>query len=284
MKRFASAFGTRIVPALLTAAGVVLITAGLLSYASPSQAGILPEQPDEIITMDPAEESATPDLALASPSAEPAATSTVNPTASASASPGASPAASPGASPAASPAASASLEPAASPTPTPKLGNGHATRVVIPALKIDLPVIPGNNGYPLCNVAMYMDDLGKPLKDLGRPGRDGATYIYSHARDGMFGPIYRLAIEKGTPRKMLGMVVQVYSDDAKVYLYEIREVRLHQTSLDDAISATRQELWLQTSEGPRGTPGKTQVRALPISVDDADYKESHPKPKPVACG
>ncbi len=192
----------------------------------------------------------------------------------------------PGASPSAS--APATTEPSATPKPkptaTPKLGNGHATRVVVPALKIDLPIIPGNNGYPLCNVAMYLDDLGKPLRDLGRPGRDGATYLFSHARDGMFGPIYRLAIEKGTPRKMLGMVVQVYTDDAKVYLYEIREVRLHQTSLDDAISATSQELWLQTSEGPRGTKGKTQVRALPISVGDAGYKESHPKAKPVACG
>jgi hypothetical protein len=274
MKKLTSAIGSRLLPALLTAAGVVLITAGLLSYANPSQAGITPEQSDVIVTMDPAEESATPDLALLSPSAEP--TATPEPTSS------------PEASLDASPSASASTEPAATSTPkpttTPKLGKGHATRVVVPALNIDLPVIPGNNGYPLCNVAMYIDDLGKPLRDLGRPGRDGATYIYSHARDGMFGPIYRLAIEKGTPRKMLGMVVQVYTDDSKVYLYEIREVRLHQTSLDDAITATKQELWLQTSEGPRGTPGKTQVRAIPISVSDAGYKESHPKPKPVACG
>jgi len=271
MRKSLSALGSRLVPAVLTAAGVVLITAGLLSYANPSQAGIVPEQSDEIVTLDPAEVPPTPDVALASPSAAP--TPTPDPTASPDASPSAE-------------TPSASAEPTATPTakPTPKLGNGHATRVVVPALNIDLPIIPGNDGYPLCNVAMYIDDLGKPLRDLGRPGRDGATYLYSHARDGMFGPIYRLAIEKRTPRKMLGMVVQVYTDDAKVYLYEIREVRLHQTSLDDAISATKQELWLQTSEGPRGTPGKTQVRAVPISVSDAGYKESHPKPKPVACG
>jgi hypothetical protein len=278
MHRLASILGTRILPALLTAAGVVLITAGLLSYASPSQAGIVPEQSDLVVTLDPAEESATPDVALASPSTEPVASPAGSPVASPTTDPSAS--ASPDASP------SASEEPAATakPTATPRLGNGHATRVVVPALKIDLPIIPGNNGYPLCDVAMYIDDLGKPLRDLGRPGRDGATYLYSHARDGMFGPIYRLAIEKGTPRKMLGMVVQVYTDDSKVYLYEIREVRLHQTTLDDAISATTQELWLQTSEGPRGTRGKTQVIAKPISVADAGYKESHPKAKPVACG
>jgi hypothetical protein len=276
MKRIASAFGTRLLPALLTAAGVVLITAGLLSYASPSQAGIVPEQSDLVVMLDPTDEPSTPDLSPAPASEEPTGSPTEAPTVD--------PSASAAASPEASPSASAEAPATPKPTATPKLGNGHVTRVVVPALNIDLPVIPGNNGYPLCNVAMYIDDLGKPLKDLGRPGRDGATYLYSHARDGMFGPIYRLAIERGTPRKMLGMVVQVYTDDAKVYLYEIREVRLHQTSLDDAIGASRQELWLQTSEGPRGTLGKTQVRALPISVGDAGYKESHPKAKPVACG
>jgi hypothetical protein len=274
MKKLASVLGTRLLPALLTAAGVVLITAGLLSYAAPSQAGIQPEQSDTIVTMDPAAESPSPQIALASPTDDPTGTPSLEPSASAD----------PSASLDASPSAPATTKPTAKPTPTPKLGNGHATRVVVPALNIDIPVIAGNNGYPLCNVAMYMDDLGKPLKDLGRPGRDGATYIYSHARDGMFGPIYHLAIEKHTPRKMLGMVVQVYTDDAKVYMYEIREVRLHQLNLDDAISATKQELWLQTSEGPKGTPGKTQVRAVPISVGDAGYKESHPKAKPVACG
>jgi hypothetical protein len=275
MRRLASAFGTRVVPALLTAAGVVLITAGLLSYAGPSQAGTVPEQSDLVVALDPSEEPPTPDIASAEPTEEPSLEPTDDPSASPAASPGASP--------------SASADPTATPkpTPTPKLGVGHATRVVIPALNIDIPVIPGNDDYPLCNVAMYIDDLGKPLRDLGRPGRDGATYLFAHARDGMFGPIYRLAIEKGTPRKMLGMVVQVYTDDSKVYLYEIREVRLHVASvawLDDALTASRQELWLQTSEGPKGTIGKTQVRALPISVGDAGYKESHPKAKPVACG
>ena len=83
---------------------------------------------------------------------------------------------------------------------------------------------------------------------------------------------------------MLGMVVQVYTSDDRLYLYEIREVRLHQLDLDAALGAASEELWLQTSEGPKGTPGKTQLRALPISVGDADPKDAHPKAKPVACG
>ena len=42
MKSIIHLFGSRLVPALLTAAGVVLVTAGLLSYADPTIAGARP--------------------------------------------------------------------------------------------------------------------------------------------------------------------------------------------------------------------------------------------------
>jgi hypothetical protein len=128
---------------------------------------------------------------------------------------------------------------------------------------------------------MYLLDPGGYLK---QPGQGGATYLYAHARDGMFGPIYKLAIEKKTPNKMKGMLVEVYTSDDQVFWYEISEVRLHQTSLDAAVDATSDELWLQTSEGPKGTPGKTQVRALPIAVLPANHADAHPKARPVNCG
>jgi hypothetical protein len=83
---------------------------------------------------------------------------------------------------------------------------------------------------------------------------------------------------------MLGMIVQVYTSDDKLYLYEIQQVRLHQTSLDDAFAATTEQLWLQTSEGPKGTPGKTQVIATLLSVGAADPADAHPKAKPLVCG
>jgi hypothetical protein len=237
MSSFLVLMRARILPALLTTLGVVLVTAGLLSYTDPAAAGAIA---DERPTIDVLSPSPAPSLA---------------PSPSASATPG--PSATPGVSE--SPGAPA-----------------VATRVVVPALKIDLPVIKGPPGYPLCNVAMY-------IAELGQPGEGRATYIYAHARDGMFGPIYELA-HVGQQRKMLGMIVQVYTSDDKLYLYEIREARLHQTSLDDALSATTEELWLQTSEGPKGTPGKTQLVAVPLSVGDADPADTHPKPKPVVCG
>ncbi len=232
---------TRFVPAAITALGVVLITAGLMSYADPTTAGAI-GQPSPTIAALPS------DASTSSP---------VEPSNPASAGPSA------GVSP--------SLE------PTPPNERAVATRVVVPALKIDLPVVPGPDGYPLCNVAMY-------LKEMAQPGEGRATYLYAHARDGMFGPIYNLAIQRHQGKKMLGMIVQVYTSDNKLYLYEVTEVRLHQLTLDAPQSATSEELWLQTSEGPKGTPGKTQLRALPLSVGTADPADAHPRAKPIVCG
>ena len=119
---------------------------------------------------------------------------------------------------------------------------------------------------------------------MGQPGEGRATYIFAHARDGMFGPIYELAIPGRNAKKMLGMIVQVYTSDNRLYLYEIREYRLHALDLDAALAATDEELWLQTSEGPKGTAGKTQLRAFLLSVGEADQKDAHPKARPLACG
>ena len=44
----------------------------------------------------------------------------------------------------------------------------HATRVRIPAYDINLPVVKGPNGYPLCNVAMYMRSLYQPPSPASR--------------------------------------------------------------------------------------------------------------------
>jgi hypothetical protein len=163
-------------------------------------------------------------------------------------------------------------------SPTPPIDR-VATRVRVAALKIDLPVVKPSGGvdaYPQCDVAEYIQELGQP--GLGR-----ATYLYAHARIGMFLPILDASlVENG--KQMLGMVVEVWTSDDQRFLYEISEVRRHQLTLNDAIDAAGEQLWLQTSEGPKGTPGKTQVIALPISQEAADPADAHPVPKPVACG
>lgn len=154
-----------------------------------------------------------------------------------------------------------------------------ATRVRVAALDIDLPVVRppgGEDAYPLCDVAEY-------IQQLGQPGQGRAIYLYAHARAGMFLPILDASLVQNG-KSMLGMVVEVWTSDDQRFLYEITEVRRHQLDLQDAIDADGEELWLQTSEGPRGTPGKTQVIALPISQEAADPADAHPTAAPVVCG
>ncbi len=171
------------------------------------------------------------------------------------------------------------VTPTSSPSPSSGATGGPvATRVVVPGLGIDLPVIkqPSSpSSFPPCNVAMY-------LLELHQPGQPGPTYIYAHARTGMFLPILQ-ASQVNNGRRMLGMLVQVYTSDDQLYLYVVSQVRRHVTTLDGALAEQRETLWLQTSEGPRGTIEKTQVIALPLSHGPADPKEAHPKAVPVFC-
>jgi len=149
---------------------------------------------------------------------------------------------------------------------------------VVPALGIDLPVIlqPGSaDSFPPCNVAMY-------IKQLHQPGQAGATYLYAHARTGMFLPILT-ASQTNNGRAMIGMLVEVYTSDSLEFLYEIVAVRRHITDLDSAFATTDETLWLQTSEGPRGTVQKVQVIAKPLSSSPADPGAAHPRPNPVFC-
>jgi hypothetical protein len=157
-----------------------------------------------------------------------------------------------------------------------------ATRVRVAALDIDLPIVkPGDpNDYPLCNVAMW-------IGALGQPGEGRATYLYAHARTGMFLPLLTSSQVKNGKR-MLGMVVEIWTSDDQRFLYEITDVRRHEKTLDDALAATSEQLWLQTSEGPKGPPGvvtpKLQIVAKPLSQEASDHASAHPKPHPVVCG
>src|SRR5512146_309142 len=237
MTDLADRIRTRLVPALLTAFGVTLLAAGLLSLSSGVTA-------DSLGTPSP-----SPSLASEAPTSSPLIT--LPPLES-------------GALPTASPTAPA---------------DRVATRVRIAALKIDLPVVappPGDNAYPYCDVAMY-------LTSLGQPGQGRATYLFAHARTGMFLPLLDASLVQNG-KSMLGMVVEVWTSDNQRFLYDITEVRRHQTTLADAADATTEQLWLQTSEGPKGTVPKLQVVAEPLSQEAADPADAHPVAKPLVCG
>lgn len=229
MRSFVGWISGRLLPAVLTAAGVAALAAGLLSYQDP------------------------PEVAATVPAASPA--PIVAPTPSLIPFP--------------------SLAPRGSPAPTvPPPADRVATRIVIPALRIDLPIVrPPDvpDHFPFCDVAEY-------ITQLSQPGLPGATYIYAHAREGMFLPLLVTA-----DARLLGMLVQVYTRDNLVFLYEITQVLRSQTTLDAAFEAVGEQLWLQTSEGPRGTLGKTQVVALPISYGPAEPAAANPTARPRVC-
>jgi hypothetical protein len=170
------------------------------------------------------------------------------------------------------------------PTPTPVVtGNAAATRVVIPSLDIDLAVVPsdyevqGNEGnYPLCDVAMYM--IG-----FVNPGQPGTTYIYGHAQTGMFAPLLH-ASKYNDGASMIGALVQVYTNDNLLHLYEIKIVKRHATDLSiTRIPAGTHQLVLQTSEGWHGHIPKLQIAARPLTVLSASYNDAHPPVRPRVC-
>ena len=150
-----------------------------------------------------------------------------------------------------------------------------ATRIAIPALKIDLPVVRGPSGYPYCNVAMYYPALSQP-----REG--GVAFLYAHARVGMFLPLLeRSKINNGA--SLIGMTIRVWTSNDLLSTYTIVRVRRHVTTLDGAFTATTEQLWVQTSEGPRGTRGKLIVVAKRTGSVASSHAAAHPTPHPKIC-
>lgn len=244
----------RLVPAVLIASGVAVLVAGLVAWTDPAVIG-----------------------SVGSPAASAGAIATAPP-------PTALPTLQP--IPSIGPAASTTPIPAPStaptPTPSPTPRTAVATRVVVPALGIDLPVVkaPANESFPYCDVAEY-------LPAVDQPGQGGQTFIYAHARDGMFLPVLQASQVKDG-KAMIGMVVQVYTSDDMVFLYQITDVYRHQASLDTVFNASGEHVFLQTSEGPPpGYAGHTGlvtiVQAEPVSSEPASHADAHPAAKPRVC-
>lgn len=291
----------RFVPTLLMAASAALLAVGVLSYA-PSAFGQW-QTAEPTVGGDPLFETTGPDGGVGGASGAPPGSGdllTAAPTPVITLAPGATPSPAPTYLPATqpptggptlvpirptpTPGPGATPRPTGAPAPTPvAAGNAVATRVVIPSLDIDLPVVagdlevPGNEGhYPLCDVAMYM--VG-----FVNPGQPGTTYIYGHAQEGMFAPLLR-ASKYNDGASMIGALVQVYTNDNKLHLYEIKVVKRHATDLSiTRVPTGVHQLVLQTSEGWSGHIQKLQVAAKPLAVLSASYHDAHPTPHPRVC-
>jgi hypothetical protein len=237
MHRMFDRLRTRVAPALITAAGIALVAAGLLTYTAPSGADAQGSDP-------PSTPTPTPGTSLALLTFPPI--------------------------------PSGSPSPSPSPTATPS--NRVATRVLVPALDIDLPIIKPPAGEPSCNVAMY-------LAFFSQPGLPGATYLYAHARTGMFLPLLEHSWQTHGA-SMIGMTVWVYTSDDQVFLYRIFKVRQHypaSNSLTD-LPVKDGQVWLQTSEGPYSSSPKLQVIGSFLTSHAVAHADAHPTPHPIAWG
>jgi hypothetical protein len=230
---------TRIAPAILTAAGIALTAAGLLTYTAPSGADAQGSDAPSFVQPSPGGT-----LALLTFPPVPSGT------------------------------------PSSSTAPTATPANRVATRVTVPALDIDLPIVkpPGNGTEPYCNVAMY-------LQSFSQPGLPGATYLFAHARTGMFLPLLEHSWSNHGA-SMIGMTVFVYTSDDQQFLYRISRIRQHYPANKDlgSLKVHDGELWLQTSEGPNASSPKLQVVATFLSSGPADHADAHPKPHPIPWG
>ena len=151
----------------------------------------------------------------------------------------------------------------------------HATRVRIPSYDINLPVVRGPDGYPYCNVAMYM-------RSLYQPTEPGVTFIYAHARKGMFLPLLN-ASKRNDGAAMIGKVVYVYTTKSMRYTYKITKVRRHVGDIGSSPKITDERLWLQTSEGPNHTYPKLIIVAQRVASTVVSYDEAHPAAHPKRC-
>ena len=155
------------------------------------------------------------------------------------------------------------------------LSFNKSTRVRIPAYSIDLPVIKSPSGYPYCNVGMW-------LKELNQPTEPGVTYIFAHARKGMFLPLLNASkINNGAA--MIGKTVYVYTSNNKRHQYTITKVRRHVSSIQSVFGVSAETLWLQTSEGPNSTYPKLIIEAKRVTTVAAPYSSAHPKARPIRC-
>jgi hypothetical protein len=98
----------------------------------------------------------------------------------------------------------------------------------------------------------------------------------------MFLPLLeRSRINNGA--SLIGATVRVWTSNNLVSTYQITRVRRHVTSLDGVFDIGPEQLWIQTSEGPRGTLAKLIVVAKRVSYEAASAEAANPTPRPVAC-
>lgn len=148
-----------------------------------------------------------------------------------------------------------SVSPSASPTATatPAIPPGY--RVKIPRLAIDLPIAEGDIERDTVRQETP-DNFAFHFPGTAIPGDRSNSYIYAHARRGMFLSLW-------SARE--GDEVVIVTPDGRELRYLVREVhpRVEPTDVSWAAPTTTERLTLQTSTGPNPGDPRFVVIALP---------------------
>jgi LPXTG-site transpeptidase (sortase) family protein len=151
-----------------------------------------------------------------------------------------------------SPATDATIAP--SPTPTRTIPPGY--RIRIPRLAIDLPVAEGDVERDTVRQETP-ENFAFHFPGTAIPGDGSNTYIYAHARTGMFLTLWNA---RG------GDEVTIVTPDARELRYVVSEVhpRVDPTDVSWAARTSSERLTLQTSTGPNPGDPRFVVVALPV--------------------
>ena len=149
------------------------------------------------------------------------------------------------------PSVNATASPSA--TPVPAILPGY--RIKIPRLAIDLPIAEGDVARDTVRQETP-NNFAFHFPGTALPGDAGNTYIYAHARQGMF-----LALWNARD----GDQVLIVTPDGRELHYVVREVhpRIEPTDVSWAQPTAAERLTLQTSTGPNPDDPRFVVVALP---------------------
>ena len=156
------------------------------------------------------------------------------------------------ASPLASPT---TLGPSASPTATPAPTIPPGYRIKIARLAIDLPIAEGDIERDTVQ-QQTPDNFAFHFPGTAIPGDGGNSYIYAHARRGMFLSLWSARV---------GDEVTIVTSDGRERRYVVSEVhpRVEPADVSWAQPTTTERLTLQTSTGPNPGDPRFVVIALP---------------------
>jgi hypothetical protein len=243
MRALLRSFRDRLVPAILTAAGVTLLAAGLLQYggsvqaspigASPSPSDIagLPP-PDFIVPSLPPIDGSPPPSVAPSPNPNRVATRVVITQ------------------------LGIDLPVIAQPNPS------------FPSCNVAMYYVAPGLGQPGSGHSIY-------LYAHARPGMFGPLYERAIlGKNGGASSLKTMIVYVYTNDDF----VYVY-EIKKIYPH----VKADSHFLDGPLAVTSETLWLQTSTGPNGSFPKLQVVAIPLDVEPVPHADAHPKPHPINC-